>query len=76
MHRPDIKEEPFNRGFSKGIAHFDIEVGNEEVVDIMAQKFKTDGYSIVSEPRRTGDGYYEFAVLDPEGNYLEISAKY
>ncbi len=30
--------------------------------------------AIFSEPRTTGDGYYESVVLDPEGNYLEISA--
>jgi lactoylglutathione lyase len=28
----------------------------------------------VSEPRRTGDGYYESCVLDPDGNRLEITA--
>ncbi|MDY7028447.1 MAG: glyoxalase/bleomycin resistance/extradiol dioxygenase family protein, partial [Spirochaetota bacterium] len=29
---------------------------------------------IVSEPRRTGDGYFESCVLDPEGNRIEITA--
>ncbi|HAD78273.1 MAG TPA: glyoxalase/bleomycin resistance/extradiol dioxygenase family protein, partial [Flavobacteriaceae bacterium] len=29
---------------------------------------------IESEPRTTCDGYYESVVLDPEGNYVEISA--
>ncbi|MDL2245254.1 VOC family protein [Parabacteroides sp. OttesenSCG-928-J18] len=28
--------------------------------------------TIASEPRTSGDGYYESAVLDPEGNYIEL----
>ena len=58
----------------KGIAHFDIEVGNEDKVDSLTEELRTAGYSIASEPRRTGDGYYEAGILDPEGNYVEISA--
>jgi lactoylglutathione lyase len=33
-----------------------------------------DGYKCVSDPRRTGDGYFESVVLDPEGNRVEISS--
>lgn len=29
---------------------------------------------IVSAPRRTGDGYYEAVVADPDGNRIEIVA--
>jgi len=32
-----------------------------------------DGYRVVDEPRRTGDGYYESVVLDPDGNRVEIA---
>lgn len=74
MNRPDIIDEPTHRGFVKGIAHFDIEVGNIAAVDELAERLRAEGYIIASEPRRTGDGYYEAGVLDPEGNYLEISA--
>ena len=28
-----------------------------------------------SGPRRTGDGYYECVVRDPEGNRVEITAE-
>ena len=28
---------------------------------------------ILSLPRTTGDGYYECAIADPEGNYVEIT---
>ncbi|MEM1258249.1 MAG: VOC family protein, partial [Bacteroidota bacterium] len=34
---------------------------------------RKDGYTVLGEPRTTGDGYYESVVLDPEGNRLEIT---
>lgn len=74
MTRPDITSEPQHRGFAKGIAHFDIVVGDEAAVDALTERLRADGYTIASEPRHTGDGYYESAVLDPEGNYVELSA--
>lgn len=67
------KEAPASRGDLKGLAHFSISVGSKENVDNMATRFKEDGYTILSQPRTTGDGYYEFAVADPEGNYVEIT---
>lgn len=33
-----------------------------------------DGLLPDSGPRRTGDGYYECVVRDPEGNRVEIAA--
>ena len=74
MSRPDIADEPTQRGFVKGIAHFDIEVGDENMVNSLVEQLRQGGYTIASEPRRTGDGYYEAGVLDPEGNFVEISA--
>ena len=74
MNRPDITDIPSKRGFVKGIAHFDIEVGNEEKVDSRTEELRLAGYTIASEPRRTGDGDYEAGILDPEGNYVELAA--
>lgn len=73
MHRPDITEEPVHRGFEKGIAHFSFSLGSKEKVNTVTELLREAGYTIASEPRTTGDGYYESAVLDPEGNYVEIS---
>lgn len=75
MGRSDIVEEPTHRGFVKGLAHFDIEVGDESTVEKLVERLRNDGYTVVGEPRLTGDGYYEAAVSDPDGNYVEISAK-
>ncbi|MBS1935505.1 MAG: VOC family protein [Bacteroidetes bacterium] len=74
MNRKDIVREPGKRGFMKGIAHFAISVGGKEAVNELTERLRADNYTIESEPRTTGDGYYESVVSDPEGNYVEISA--
>jgi lactoylglutathione lyase len=35
---------------------------------------RADGVAVDSGPRRTGDGYYECVVRDPDGNRVEITA--
>ena len=57
-----------------GLAHFAFSTGSKEKVDAMIEQFRSDGYKIVGEPRITGDGYYEGAVLDPDGNIVEVIA--
>jgi lactoylglutathione lyase len=74
MHRPDISESSPKRGFTMGVAHFAISVGGKDAVNQLTEWLRADHYVIESEPRTTGDGYYESVVLDPEGNYVEISA--
>lgn len=72
MHMPDMGI-PASRGDLKGLAHFAISTGGKDVVNRITERLRSDGYTIVSEPRTTGDGYYESAALDPEGNYIEIT---
>lgn len=74
MVRPDIDEMETRKAFTKGLAHVAISLGSKEAVDAMTECLRQDGYTIASEPRTSGDGYYESAVLDPEGNYLELIA--
>lgn len=73
MHIPEMGN-PTSRGNLKGLAHFAISVGGKEAVHDLTERLRKDGYTIVCEPRTTGDGYYESAALDPEGNLVEISA--
>lgn len=73
MARPDIPGHSGRRGLVKGIAHFAISVGNKDIVNELTERMRADGYIIESEPRTTGDGYYESVVLDPEGNQVEIT---
>lgn len=56
-----------------GYIHIAISVGSQEKVDQLTEQIRTDGYKIVSNPRFTGDGYYESVVLDPDGNRIEIT---
>jgi lactoylglutathione lyase len=74
MMRPDIMSDNNKRGFNMGIAHFAISVGGKDKVNELTERMRNDNFIIFSEPRTTGDGYYETVVLDPEGNLLEISA--
>ena len=57
-----------------GLAHVAVEVGSTAAVDALAGRLRTDGYPVLDGPRRTGDGYYEAVVLDPDGNRVEICA--
>ena len=73
MLQPNIIENKEDRGLIKGLAHFSINVGSKTAVDNLTERLRTDGYIIKGEPRTTGDGYYESVILDPEGNYVEIT---
>ena len=55
-----------------GLTHLAISVGSERLVDELTQRLRNDGIAIVDGPRRTGDGYYESVVIDPDGNRIEI----
>ena len=69
MHTPDIENRPEN-GNLRGLAHFAISVGEKDIVDSLTKKLR---YPVLSNPRHTGDGYYESIVSDPEGNRIEIT---
>lgn len=60
----------------KGIIHLAFGVDTIEEVEEKAKQLQTDGFKILSGPRKTGDGYYEFETLDPDNNRLEVTCKY
>ncbi len=72
MQRTDVTEE--KEGLFIGLAHFAFSVGSKENVNNMIELFRKDGYTILGEPRTTGDGFYEGSVSDPDGNIVEIIA--
>ena len=75
MHMPFIPEttNDSHKQFT-GLIHFAISVGSKEKVDALTNMLKNAGYEVIDGPRRTGDGYYESVVLDPENNRIEITA--
>jgi lactoylglutathione lyase len=73
MHRPDIAERTEKQSATVGITHFSIALGSKEQVDSLTERLRSDGFTIVGEPRTTGDGYYESVVEDCEGNWVEIT---
>ncbi len=75
MRIPTLSARPDARnGFEpEGLAHLAISTGSESRVDELTDQLRRDGHPIVSEPRRTGDGYYESIALDPDGNRIEIT---
>lgn len=60
--------------YPAGYAHVAYCPGNRAAVDALTAQLKQDGYTVLSGPRVTGDGYYESCVLDPERNTLELVA--
>lgn len=72
MHKDGIPA-PTCRGEWQGLAHIAFSTGSRETVNELTERLRRDGYTVLSEPRTTGDGYYESVVTDPEGNLIEIT---
>jgi lactoylglutathione lyase len=72
MSKPNVEED--NKYLIKtGYSHLAFSVGNREKVDNLTAQLKSDGFSVISGPRVTGDGYYESCVLGFENNLIEIT---
>ena len=69
---PKSKNDPVKQ--HSGIIHFAIQVGSISRVKEITEELRKDGFKIISEPRITGDGYYESSILDPDGNRIVIVA--
>ncbi len=75
MQRPGVETRERKNSVQEfiGYAHLAFSVGSENNVDNLTDRLQRDGYKKLDGPRRTGDGYYESVVLDPEGNRIEIT---
>ena len=72
MTRPDL-EDPEKGMARTGFAHLAFQTGSREAVDALTQRLRDDGYTVLSGPRTTGDGYYESCILGLENNPIEIT---
>ena len=68
---PASKGNPYDQFL--GYTHLAFSVGSEDKVNALTSKLANDGFKVLNGPRRTGDGYYESVVLDPENNRIEIT---
>lgn len=74
MTLPTIPKGNSINGYeATGLTHIAFSAETREQLDVLYKRLKEDGATIVSEPRMTGDGYYEVCVLDPDGNRVEIT---
>ena len=74
MHSSTVNPVAHTPGMQRmGLTHLAVSVGSCEIVDQLTRTLKEDGFVVIDGPRRTGDGYYESVVLDPEGNRIEIT---
>lgn len=71
MQRTDVVAMP--EPTPLGYAHFALSLGSETAVDTLTARMREAGVVIADGPRRTGDGYYESVVLDPDGNRIELT---
>src|SRR3979411_2528016 len=68
---PDSLNDPIVQ--ATGIVHIAFSLGSRTEGDHMSERLRADGFRILDGPRQTGDGYYECAFLDPDGNRIEIT---
>ena len=72
MQRPDtIDADPSKPNI--GFIHVSFALGSKEAVDAKTEELRNTGYQVTSDPRTTGDGYYESCILGPEGIQIEIT---
>ncbi|MFK8284216.1 VOC family protein [Capnocytophaga canis] len=56
-----------------GYIHIAFSVGSKEKVNSLTERLRIDGFEIISNPRTTGDGYYESSIIGIEGNQIEVT---
>lgn len=72
MNWPDMVEVDAAKN-NTGFIHLSFSIGSKEMVDKKTLELSQAGYTVVSGPRTTGDGYYESCILGPENIQIEIT---
>lgn len=53
--------------------HIAISIGNKKNINKLTKQLEKDGIKIISQPQKTGNGYYKSVIADPEGNIIELT---
>ncbi|MFC2137070.1 VOC family protein [Bacteroidota bacterium] len=71
MKMPEFEKTNEKKG--RGYSHVAFSIGSKEKVDELTTRMEKDGIMVQSQPRYTGDGYYESVIIDIEDNIVEIT---
>ena len=72
MHRADAVDAP-KPALRTGYAHIAFSVGSKQRVDDLSAELSAAGFTLLSGPRTTGDGYYESCIVALEDNLIELT---
>ena len=72
MNKPQMNDDEKALNHT-GYIHIAFSLGSKNAVDELTEKMRNDGYTVISGPRTTGDGYYESCIIGIEGNQIEIT---
>ena len=77
MQMPEIPANQNDRKTKQhlGLIHLAFGAESKNAVDKKSLELSANGFEILKGPRTTGDGYYEFETLDPDGNRIEVTFK-
>ncbi|MEQ9425163.1 MAG: VOC family protein [Cyclobacteriaceae bacterium] len=75
MQMEGIHRNPLIPNQNTGIVHFAMQMDSKDAIDRMTENLRSEGITIFSEARTTGDGYYESVIQDPDGNLIELATK-
>ena len=72
MNKPEMDdmEKALKR---TGYVHLAFSVGSKKKVDELTAQLELDGYTVISGPITTGDGYYESCIVGIEANQIELT---
>lgn len=74
MSRTDVQNIAIEEN-RLGLTHLAFAFDSREAVLTLTEQLRADGHTIASEPRTSGDGYFESVILDPDGNRIECVCK-
>ncbi len=72
MTKPALAD-PEKKPDRTGYAHIAFSTGSREKVDELTEEIRQAGYTVISGPRTTGDGYYESCIAVTEDNLIELT---